>query len=102
MNVGVLALVKEIQKDRPGWRFSLLGGDFSYDYIRTKCGEIKGVSKKKPLVEFGWQAEFFGDIDPSKNTGERHVSSGLYRDPGDAIVIACAMARKLINQGAKK
>ena len=77
-----------IQKERPGWRFSLLGGSTSYGYKRSKSGKIVGVNKKEKIF-FGWQAEFFGSINPTKCTGGRHVSTAHYERPEDAIVVAC-------------
>jgi hypothetical protein len=95
----VLELVGSIQKERPGWRFCLLGGDVQYPYKRTKAGRIKGVDRTKTEPQ-GWKAEFFGGIDPQTNTGERHASSEWYASPHDAILMACAQARKAISEGA--
>lgn len=97
----MLDLILEIQKKRPGWRFSLLGGDVQYAYKRNKKERIIGINRKKKEF-FGWKAEFFGGIDPSKNTGDRHVSTGYYKDPHDAILMACTMAKKAIKEGAPK
>lgn len=99
--MSILELVQKIQTERPGWRFSLLGGSFQFDYKRSKTGKIIGVDKKKPLVEFGWKVEFFGNIDPSKCTGQRIVSTDFYSDPYDAIAVGCAKARKAIKEGVE-
>lgn len=97
----MLHLIKQVQKDRPGWRFCLLGGDVQYAYKRNKKGKIVGVNRKKTET-FGWRAEFFGDIDPSKNTGERHVVTQHFVEPGDAVLVACTMARQKISEEDKK
>lgn len=98
--LAVFSFVLEIQQDRPGWRFMLIGGDKAYPYKRSKSGLILGVNrKKKPEVQ-GWKAEFFGSIDPKSNTGQRHAESGWYASPIDAVIIACARARQAIKNGA--
>jgi len=91
--------VVKVQRMRPGWRFSLLGGDVSYGYNRTKNGRI---SKHHPIdysqvVEFGWRAEFFGDIDPSKDAGQRRVQVAARTAEG-AVREACKQAIAVIKR----
>jgi hypothetical protein len=102
----IFSLVEQIQKDRPGWRFSLLGGDVCFGYKTDKKG--KHVRKngslvvdKKKKAAFGWRAEFFGHEDPSKDYGQRHASAGNYLHMNDAIIMACAQARKAIKDENK-
>lgn len=90
-NLKVFELVLEIQKDRPNWRFSLLGGDLPRDFKRNKLGDITGY--KKTRSPFGWQAEFF-----TLKNGDR-IQSGGFIDPKDAIIVAVAKARKAIKEG---
>lgn len=101
MNKGIFDLVEKIQKERPGWRFLLLGGDVQFAYKRNKKGRIVGTNKKEKQP-FGWTAEFFGDIDPTKDTRSRHAKSGYYLRMEDAVIIACSMARKVIEEEKKK
>ena len=103
---GILDLVLEIQTERPGWRFLLLGGDNPFGWKRIKSGELKKrngglIVDKKKREPFGWKAEFFGHENPEKNTGQRIVQTGFYVDPYDAVLIACAAARKAINDGVE-
>lgn len=86
-------LVLEIQKERPDWRFSLLGGDSPREYKRSKTGKIIGYKKTRNI--FGWKAEFF-----TTEAGER-IASGNYARPNDAVLIATALARKAIKEGVK-
>lgn len=89
-----LDLILEIQKERPDWRFILLGGDQPREYKRNRAGKITGYKKKRS--PFGWKAEFFRTED-----GVRIAKSGYYRRPFDAILIAGAQARKAIREGVK-
>lgn len=86
-------MINDIQKKRPDWRFSLLGGDTPRQYRRSKTGKILGYAKTRS--PFGWQAEFFGLKDQSR------LQSGFYRSPDDAILIACGLATKAIRQKIK-
>lgn len=68
-----------IQVLYPGWRFSLIGGDTKMGYkIKKGGGYVKRGKDRKIVVDtkskniFGWKAEFFGDANPKKDTGQRH------------------------------
>lgn len=63
-------LVDQLQSERPGWRFDLLGGD----------------------TGFGWEAEFFGYANPEKNFGQRHAQ-GHAETPAKAICLAFLKAK---------
>lgn len=62
-------VVAEVQRRHPGWRFSLLGGDVSMGYFDNS--PQRGVDESSRCA-FGWRAEFFGEIDPRQNYGDRH------------------------------
>jgi len=67
-------VVWEVQRQHPGWRFCLLGGDVSMGYKRDPAG---GWVSPLVVVEdsreaFGWDASFFGELDPRVNCGDRH------------------------------
>lgn len=84
-------MIEEIQKKRPDWRFSLLGGDRPREYKLSKDGRITGYKRtRKP---FGWQAEFFGLKDNER------LQSGVYLSADEAILIAVTMAKKAIKEG---
>jgi hypothetical protein len=67
-------VVAEVQRRFPGWRFSLLGGDVSYGYKkkRTRSGNVEFTADTSRVEAFEWRAEFFGHIDPTQDTGQRH------------------------------
>lgn len=96
-------LVEQIQKQRPGWRFSLLGGDKEYGYRTNKDGSLKRDRKRnimvvEILIPFGWRAEFFGHHDPRKDDGRRHSSVAMDTAAG-AIREACRLAQEAIDRG---
>ena len=60
-------VVEKIQRDEPGWRFGLLGGD----------------------IHFRWKAEFHGHIDPEQNYGQRHGQA--YADTAPRAICLAAL-----------
>lgn len=93
------AMVEEVQRKHPGWRFSLLGGDVSMGYLRRKNGDYRrsghGLMVDEASREgFGWWAEFHGHLDPRCNTGQRHASEWA-ATPQEAIRLACLNAREV-------
>ncbi len=90
-------LVEAVQKQHEGWRFSLLGGDRTMGYRTNADGSFKTDKTGRAVVDetsrfsFGWKAEFFGEVDPRQNYGDRHAS--VYSESETrAIVIACILA----------
>jgi hypothetical protein len=67
-------LVEETQKEHPGWRFCLLGGDVEMGYKKRKSGDNIEVDENS-RYPFGWKAEFFGELDPRKDYGQRHAEA---------------------------
>lgn len=81
-------VVAEVQRRQPGWRFGLLGGDVTYGYRNGKPSN--GVDRNSRVV-FGWNAEFFGHVDPRFSTGERH-GEAFAETPAHAICLAALSA----------
>jgi hypothetical protein len=66
-------VVAKVQRDQPGWRFVLLGGD-------SRMGRWSG----KP-----WKAEFFGHADPNQDYGQRHGEA--YADTAQLAICLAAL-----------
>lgn len=63
------SVVLEAQRQHPGWRFFLLGGDTCFGCVNDSPSE--GVDESSRVM-FHWRAEFFGEQNPRKNYGDRH------------------------------
>lgn len=89
--LGAMRVVQRVQTLYPGWRFSLLGGDSSFDY--QVIGPDNYLVDPENLNAFGWRAAFFGHIDPTKNHGQRHADVWA-ETPEVAICMAAINAIK--------
>lgn len=56
-------VVVEVQRQHPGWRFSLLGGDRPFGYQLVEGGGY--ICDRSVVYPFGWHARFFGGEDPT-------------------------------------
>lgn len=84
------AVVAEVQRRLPGWRFCLLGGDQEFGYYWPGGDKTKdAVCDRSRRALFGWRASFFGDDegDPTRCTGQRHAD-----EHGDTIPLAICKA----------
>jgi hypothetical protein len=90
-------VVRAIQEQHPGWRFSLLGGDTSMGYASDGKGNFLRDKKHNLIVvedsrvPFGWHAEFFGQLDPRGDYGDRHGTARA-DTPARAICLAALRA----------
>ena len=109
MRKDVMRRVLQVQRLRPGWRFMLLGGDTQMGYKLNKDGSLKRSGRARMIivdessrVPFGWKAEFFGEMDPRHDYGDRHVRVSRI-SLEDAIEVACNIAmRKIREEDAKR
>jgi hypothetical protein len=91
-------VVRAIQEQHPGWRFSLLGGDTSMGYASDGKGNFLRDKKHNLIVvedsriPFGWHAEFFGQLDPRGDYGDRHGTARA-DTPARAICLTALRAR---------